>query len=654
MTTYAANKPVSGVEDKNGTVTLMSQAEYNDKLETHQALVQAKSGELTQLMETLKNVRECKQPLTQVKDTLQQEINIANGAINTISEEATHLKQKLRYHSVKQIHGNIERLEYQLRNNNYKPREEQKILDEISMLQRSVKTLREYEAKQAENKKYRAERARLIEERNNNYSKIRALYAQEDDIKKSIATVRGDISSNKKAIDQLRQMKPKLEQGWMAHHHKLQAARAKRYEEKKRLRQEHTRERQEERRKLWEEYEASKEPYEEERKLCQVLISYLQSSLGGSTPCTPASSASLLLSPSTPGLTPATTPSTPRSSATYLFSPNTPTRTADVSSPSKNQSLNNTSSLNKPSTSSESNSSPSNMIPPDTSGSFYSKPKDDDDGFIKVSKRHKAKTKREQRMASRVKELPHTPDVLLKFSKLSIPPPKNTDQVAATIVSIQDCLQRFHTLSLSETNQVHEEEPSEDAGKLGETKYLRPTSLCVKGSLNLMGTTDYKALATPVASSSTAGLEHSFPGTSSPGVHQQTISTTIPVISVASPGTSWAPVISPDQFSTSDIPSNLNQITKSTQNNQPMYNGVHPSISRIAEQSHIAQHELNTIPDIPPEMKMCKDIVSQGNNESFFSMPVSYPSNLVELNNNAGCSYAAVAAKVNCNAFGLN
>lgn len=51
---------------------------------------------------------------------------------------------------------------------------------------------------QTENKKYRAERTRLIEERNNNYSKIRALYAKEDEIKKEIATLRGDISANRK------------------------------------------------------------------------------------------------------------------------------------------------------------------------------------------------------------------------------------------------------------------------------------------------------------------------------------------------------------------------------------------------------------------------------------------------------------------------
>lgn len=51
---------------------------------------------------------------------------------------------------------------------------------------------------QTENKKYRAERTRLIEERNNNYSKIRPLYAKEDELKKEIAALREDISANRK------------------------------------------------------------------------------------------------------------------------------------------------------------------------------------------------------------------------------------------------------------------------------------------------------------------------------------------------------------------------------------------------------------------------------------------------------------------------
>lgn len=176
----------------------MTQMEYNDQLETHNLLISGKSQELAKLAEDLKRVREKKEPLTKAKDMLQEEINKANKAINAKSEEVTLLKQKLRYHSVKQIHENIDRLEYQLRNNSYKPREEQKILNEISMLQRSTRTLREYEAKQAENKKYRAERTRLIEERNSNFTKIRSLYEKEDELKKEMAQLREILSGSKK------------------------------------------------------------------------------------------------------------------------------------------------------------------------------------------------------------------------------------------------------------------------------------------------------------------------------------------------------------------------------------------------------------------------------------------------------------------------
>lgn len=664
---------------------MMSQSEYNCNLETHQAFVQAKSLELTQLTEQIKSVREKKQPLAQVKETLQHEINSANIAINTISEEVTHLKQKLRYHSVKQIYGNIERLEYQLRNNNFKPREEQKILDEISMLQRSVKTLREYEAKQAENKKYRGERARLIEERNNNYSKIRALYSQEDEMKKKIAGVRGDITSNKKTIEQLRQMKPALEQVWMANHQKQQAVRNKRYEEKKRLRQELTRERHEERRKLWEEYEASKEPYEEQKHWCRVLISYLQSSVGGTTPATPASSSSLLLFPDTPSQTPVTTPSTPRS--TNFPSPSASTKipiTASCSKelPSGQLVSDDTSTLNQPSTSTETRNI-SLMLPPDTSGSYYSKPKDEEGGFIRVSKRHKAKAKRDHRLANRVKDLPHTPDVIMKFSKLSITPPKNTDEVTSAIVSLQDCLQHFHVLSLSETNQIPVEEKSEDARAVNEVKCSRPSSLCVKernynGSTehntasslekdkNYIGSIEHNTVSSSVASSSTTDFESSSAATFSSNFQQHTTTSTIPLIKVDSPGVSWAAAVATEQYSGSDVLSNTLQraigpnhvvqpklntmpdISSETKNAiqiQPLYNGVHHSINIIMGQNHLTRHNGNIMPDISLEMN-CNDIISQGNNESFFSMPVSYPSSFVELNNNASFSYAEVAAKV--------
>lgn len=437
----------------------------------------------------------------------------------------------------------------------------------------------------------------------------------------------------------------------------------------------------------------------------------MQSSLGSTTPSTPGSSTAKFLSPSTPNQKPVATISTPGSSVTQISPCSTPSQT-----PLTPQST--SASFNTPSTSAKTKNTPSSMLPPDSSGSFYSKPRDDEEGFIKVSKRGKAKAKRERRLANRVKEMPHTPDVLMKFSKLSLLPPKTTEEVSAAIISLQDCLQRFHTLSLSERNQIQKEEKSEDTRK-DASKCLRPTSLSVKGNPILMGTTEQNALLTPSACSTSAVLERCSPAPSPIDIQNMTSSSAIPVVSVVSsvvswaapvaseqfmrsdmeanpsligtskqntvftpmtcsttaglersspappslddqhlprpcsvpvpsvvsPVISWATAVAPEHFSSSDVSSNLNQVTENTQQNQFLYNGVHPSISRRIRLNHIT-HELSAAPDIPSDIKLCNDIISPGNNESFFSMPVSYPSNLVELNNNAGCSYAAVVAKV--------
>lgn len=627
MTTAKTTMEKTETKTEDGgevTEPQLTQAQFNDKVETHQAFIHAKSGELTRLMDTLKIVRESKEPLALVKNTLQEEINSCNKTINAVSEEVTHLKQKLRYHSVKQILDNIERLEYQLRNNNFKPREEQKILDEISMLQKSIRTLREYEAKQAENKKYRAERTRLIEERNNNYSKIRALYAKEDEIKKEIVVLRGDISANRKSIDQLRQLRPKLELEWTAQQRKLQAARNKRYEEKKRLRQEQIRERQEEKRKLWEEYEASREPYEEEKNLCRILISYLQSSVSNNTPTpsTPASITSRHSSTSTPSLTPVTTPSQPPPPFPSCSS-------AGPSSSSKSK----------------------DMVPPESSGAYYCKPKDEN-ALIRVSKREKAKVRREQRLANRTKELPHTPDVLLKFSKLSITPPRNTEQIPGVIVLLQDRLQHFHSLALSEGTSKQIDGSVDNTNKAkGSGKSSRPKSLPVVSCSQPIS-----AVATTTTITTTPSAEQELTSevkengqlspitptasSSSPAISVYCVTSpvSVPAINVVAPGVSWAGSVIPNHVPKDCLSENS---VSNPANTEPVYSGISQAINGM-------RHEVNSV----SELQMCSDILSAGNSDSYFSGPISYTCNVVEgkslkePNNNGSFSYAAVAAKV--------
>lgn len=640
-------------DGSDDVLTNLTRAQYNEQLDQHQTLLQAKNAELTRLTEMLKSVREQKEPFTKIKATLQAEIIEANKAINAKTEEVTLIKQKLRYHSVKQIDENIERLDYQLRNNNFKPREEQKILDEISMLQRSTKTLKEYEAKQAENKKYRAERSRLIEERNNNYSKIKALHAQEDEIKKAMTELRGVISSSRKSIDHLRQMKPTLEKKWVSQLHQQQAARNKRFEDKKRQRHEHfkPRDRQETRRKMWEKYDAYREPYEEECDMCRVLITYLQSSMNALTLSTPSSAR---LTPSTP----AGTPSTPASD-------------------------------------------------PDYDGSFYMKPKDDD-GFIRVSKRERAKAKKEHRLAKRVKELPHTPDVLVKFTKLSISPPKNTDEIPGAVIKLQDALQHYHQLYVEAKKNNGKEKGKDNKNDERENvKCVRPTSLAVTPPQLLITTT---STTTPGASSSTSLLSEPIPtplnkdrrssnNNSSfplqlepvPAPHDKnkcltTALSSIPIetdsvlgsldqnrrlddpcgshmslsspclqqanplsnASVTSQPLSWAAVAT-KKLANPESTAVLCEMTSPVQtvSHQEVVCNGNPTSETLSEPQQFGFPNLSTC-NQREETKLCNGILPlSSNNESFFSARMSYSSNLVEMNNNTARSYANVTAKIN-------
>ncbi|KAK3893965.1 hypothetical protein Pcinc_002245 [Petrolisthes cinctipes] len=641
--------------------TTMTLAEYKEAMDNHHKVIQTNSATLTQLTENLKSIRESKAPLTEVKNTLQEEINNSNRAINTLSEEVTHLKQKLRYHNVRQVHDNIDRLEYQLRNNNYKPREEQKILDEISMLKRSIRTLKEYEAKQTENRKYRNERSRLIDERNENFTRIRKLYREEDNIKKDIATIREEIYKNKKCIEQLRLLRPKLEQEWAMQQKMLHAARLKRYEEKQRERQEQRREREAERRKLWEEYEASREPYEEEKNLCRVLIAYLQSSCTGShTPCTPASSTSSLSqlsASSTPAVTPASTPSSPATSIlTHTFSsmsPVTPTASLSlqttVSPPTESipseTSVQSTSG-DSPSRNQNKNLNSTLMQPPLASGSYYTKPKADDEGFLKVTKRGKAKARREQRLSRRVKDLPHTPDVLAKFNKLTVQPPRNTDEVPGSIIALQDCLQRYCTLSVSEAEclKCPAAGSNDKKNKVCEKSSVRPKSLqvkenCVTPSDTVLALTSYSAVTTASVACTTGD-----------SISVSSESCSLPGATAVLPGVLWSEESSSTEVTTTEGSRFSTHVT---------YNSIHPSVNgTVAHGTDSIVKNSILVPDIKPDInKMCTDILAQGNSDSYFSVPMSYANNCVEpndnhsnnnicINNNTVFTYAAVTAKV--------
>lgn len=346
-----------------------------------------------------------------------------------------------------------------------------------------------------------------------------------------------------------------------------------------------------------EEYEASREPYEEERDLCRLLISYLQSSVSTPTPLTPG---------------------TPSNGAS-LLTPVTPTSTGN---------------------------SPAVTPTCDTVGSFYLKSKEQEESFCRVSKREKAKLKRQQKMANRVKELPHTPDVLKKFSKLSIVPPRNTDEIPVTIIALQDCLQHLNTLSVDKSNQKKKEEKKKESDKgVNIVNYTRPSSLAISESNIFIPSIAISTTVSPSTSithrsEKSAEVKHEVPTPTTPSAGLQALSfNSLPSFHVPSSPTSWA-VTTGGQ----EIENRATTHTSPVQDNvRYLFNGIHIPNS-------VSSTKCST-PIQVMKSKFCNDIIATGDNESFFSLPILYPTSLAELNNNNhGRSYASVAAKVKAGA----
>ena len=284
------------------------------------------------------------------------------------------------------------------------------------------------------------------------------------------------------------------------------------------------------------------------------------------------------------------------------------------------------------------------MVPPESSGAYYCKPKDEN-AFIKVNKRGKAKARREQRLASRSKDLPHTPDVLLKFSKLSITPPRSTDQVPEVIVSLQDQLQHFHSVAAREGGSNQGDVCLDNTDKVkGVAKCSRPKSLpvvsCSQPTLAVINTITSTEQDSTTEVKENGKLSPITPSSSSSGnVYSVTSPISIPAINVVAPCVSW-----PGSVISNHVPEDsLNEgSVSSPSNSKPMcYSGISHTLNGM-------RHDVNSV----QELQMCPDILSAGNSDSYFSGPISYTCNVVEgkslkePNNNGGFSYAAVTAKV--------
>lgn len=296
------------------------------------------------------------------------------------------------------------------------------------------------------------------------------------------------------------------------------------------------------------------------------------------------------------------------------------------------------------------------MQPPLASGSYYSKPKTDDDGFVRVTKRGKAKARREQRLSRRVKDLPHTPDVLAKFNKLAVQPPKNTDEIPGSIIALQDCLQRFYNLSVSEAEHVkcHVIGSSDKKIKDCEKISVRPKSLqvkenCVTPSDNALTSLGTVATVSPVVCTSKGSVGVSISAESCP----------LPDATAMSTGVLWSKESS-------------SNVVKSTEGSRfstyATYNGIcSPVSSAVTPDSDSVVRNCTLVTDLKPDInRMCTDILAPDNSDSYFSVPMSYADNCVEpnnnsssnnnisINNNSVFTYAAIAAKMSSSSLEIS
>lgn len=95
--------------------------------------------------------------------------------------------------SRKAIVENVAHLELQLRLRNYRPREEELMLREISKLRHSLPILVEYQSADLQNRQHRSDRVKLVSQRNANFDRLQNLLSRIQNLDEEINRVQADL-----------------------------------------------------------------------------------------------------------------------------------------------------------------------------------------------------------------------------------------------------------------------------------------------------------------------------------------------------------------------------------------------------------------------------------------------------------------------------
>ncbi|CAG2234001.1 unnamed protein product [Mytilus edulis] len=189
------------------------------------------------------------------------------------------LQSRLHYRSDVKIDDAIRRLEWQLKIQNFKLTEEKKIVAEIDSLKRSKKDLSQFLAAKKEVDEIRERQRRMREERDRYQKNVNQLRNKEDETKKSLEEKKSKLYVLKKEIDKLYTRKRHMIHEFKQHEKEYNEVKDEMKKQKKRdsfKRKEESKSHMEAFQNDIEEYGLQKEPYEDEIKLCNTLINYLQ------------------------------------------------------------------------------------------------------------------------------------------------------------------------------------------------------------------------------------------------------------------------------------------------------------------------------------------------------------------------------------------
>ncbi|XP_018013203.1 uncharacterized protein LOC108670254 [Hyalella azteca] len=203
------SKP-EGAMTTNKISVLTSLHKCDDHISSLKTLIQKNLREMSILQEKKKKFEESREKLCEQQPKLQEQLQKTIEAIAKSETECFNLKKKLPYLSREAILDNIKHLELQLRLHNYRPREEELMLKEITKLQDSVPLLEEYRTCVQQNRKHRNDRVKLVSQRNAGYDTLQTLLPKIDALAVLLAKEQISLQENRSGLEEVQKHKLSL------------------------------------------------------------------------------------------------------------------------------------------------------------------------------------------------------------------------------------------------------------------------------------------------------------------------------------------------------------------------------------------------------------------------------------------------------------